>query len=249
MHHRDATIEPLTNIVGIGIDLSLLSAPCNATVQTPMKCEVPRRRAEARKASSLASLGYFDIEPDDISGLDDDEYVPPEEPKPKKRVLSSKCHKNPTKKPRTELTLLVSSPPSANVTLGNVKHRARNLPSSTDAVKDELERISQIRCSGRKKTAGRKFSCHICSSRSFTRQSDLKRHVATHDPKQTNSTVCCGISEEEASECGLDGIQLRTCRLQGELRIGACGETFSRNDALLRHVKLRTSQCLLLSEY
>jgi hypothetical protein len=79
MHHRDATIEPLTNIVGIGIDLSLLSAPCNATVQTPMKCEVPRRRAEARKASSLASLGYFDIEPDDISGLDDDEYVPPEE--------------------------------------------------------------------------------------------------------------------------------------------------------------------------
>jgi hypothetical protein len=215
-----------------------------------MKCEAPRRRVEACKASSPASLGDSDFEMDDISGLDDDEYVPPEEAK-HKRALPSKNHKRLTKKPRTESTLLCASP-SPNVTVGNAKRRARNLPSSTDAVKDELERISQIRSSGKKKTNGRKnkeFSCHICSSRSFTRQSDLIRHVTTHDPQQTKSTVCCGISEEEALERDIDPKLVRTRRLEGELRIGACGEIFSRNDALLRHVRLRTSQCLLLSEY
>ncbi|KAF8349270.1 hypothetical protein F5887DRAFT_485890 [Amanita rubescens] len=247
IHHRDATFEPLTKIVGIGIDLTLLSAPCNITIQAPMKCEVPRRRIEARKASPPASLGDSDFEMDDISGLDDDEYVPPEEAK-HKRALPSKNHKRPSKKPRTESTLL-GAPPSPNVTVGNPKRRARNLPSSADAVEDELERISRIRSSGKKKANGRKnkeFSCHICSSRSFTRQSDLVRHVNTHYSQQVKSTVCCGISEEEALERNIDPDHVRTRRLAGDLRIGACGETFSRNDALLRHVRLRSSQCLLL---
>ncbi len=237
-------------MVGIGIDLSLLSAPCNATIQAPVKFEVPRRRVEARKASSPASMGDSDFEMDDISGLDDDEYVPPEEAK-QKRALPSKNHKKPMKKPRTESTLLIASP-SPYVTIGNPKRRTRNLPSSTDAVKDELERISHMRGSG-KKTNGRRnkeFSCRLCSSRSsFARHSDLKRHILTHDLQQKNSTVCCGISQEEALERDIDPNHVRTWRLDGELRIGACGETFSRNDALLRHVKLQTSQCLLLSEY
>jgi hypothetical protein len=234
-HHRAAPIEPPAQTV---IDPRLLSAHYSITIKEPVKCEPPpRRRPEARKAS-LTTLDDPDFEVDDSSGLDDDEYTPFEETNRKKRVVL------PTKKRRT-------MSPSPNVTVPNPKHRARNFPSSTDEVERELKRISNIK-TAKKKTPGRRnkdFSCQICYKQ-CNRQSDLVRHVLTHYPlRDTNTIVCRGISREEALEHNIDSRHLRTCHEQDGLRIGGCGMSFSRRDALLRHVKLRTSQCIFLSEY
>lgn len=233
-HHRAAPIEPPTQTV---IDPRLLSAHYSTIVKEPVKCEPPPRRGpEARKAS-LSTLDDPDFEVDDSSGLDDDEYTPFEETKRRKRVL-------PTKKRRT-----IS--PSPNVTVPNPKHRARNFTSSTDEVERELKRISNIKTT-KKKTPGRRnkdFSCQICYKQ-CNRQSDLSRHVLTHYPmRETDLVVCRGISTEEALEHNIDPRHLRTCHEQDRLRIGGCGMSFSRRDALLRHVKLRNSQCIFLSEY
>ena len=220
-----------------------LFAPCSATFEESVRCEPPRRRPEACKAS-LVTQDDPDFEVDDISGLDDDEYTPEEtkRSKRKKRILPPKYRAQPNKKHRTMMQRSFLSP-SPNGTVPNPKHRARNLPSSTDAVEHELERISRIKGAAKKKRA-----CGLCP-KSFSRQSDLRRHVVTHDPQHANSAVCCGISEEEALEHNIDSRHLNTYHFNDELRIGGCGMEFSRSDALLRHVKLRTSQCILLSEF
>lgn len=241
-HHRTALMDPPAQTV---IDPRLLSAPYSTAIKEPVKCELPRRRPEARKAS-LTTLDDPDFEVEDSSGLDDDEYFPFEETKRKKRVSPLKRCVTPTKKRRT-------TSPSPNVTVPNPKNRARNLPSSTDEVERELKRISNvIKGTAKKKTPGRRnkdLACQLCYKQ-CNRQSDLLRHVATHYPlRDSKPIVCRGISKEEALEHNIDPGHLRTCHEQDRVRIGGCGMSFSRRDALLRHVKLRTSQCIFLSEY
>ena len=247
LHHRTAPFEPPAQTVTLDPRLLLLSAPYS-TIKEPVKCEPPRRRPETRKAT-LTTLDDPDFEPeaDDFSGLDDDEYIPFEETKRTKRASPSKRCATPTKKRRT-------MSPSPDVTVPNPKHRARNLPSSIDEVERELKRVSNIKGTARKKTSGRRnkdLSCRIPGCyKQCSRQSDLLRHVATHYPMQeTKLIVCRGISKEEALEHNVDSRHLMTCHEQDGLRIGGCGMSFSRRDALLRHVKLRTSQCIFLSEF
>ncbi|KAK2465183.1 hypothetical protein APHAL10511_002537 [Amanita phalloides] len=221
-----------------GVDPRLLFAPCRATVQ------------ESQKDDTLQPENSLDEHDDGPYYEDsDEEYIPPEEARRPKRMSSSHCSSTPSKKPRAQFTSSVAPDASLpNSSNGNLKYRARNIPLPTDDVELELKRIRRTRVPVAKKTGGRKnkgLSCGLCGS-TFTRSSDLQRHVLTHDPSSTKSAVCIGISEEEAQRFGIDPARFKTFYWQEGKRIGGCGLSLSRKDALLRHANKPNSLCLVL---
>ncbi|KAF8635867.1 hypothetical protein AX15_000056 [Amanita polypyramis BW_CC] len=238
----------------VGVDPRWLSiSPCSTTMNSPDECkELPPQLCAPATPAHVFTPDRQDDGPeyDDYeSGSDDDEYIPSDEARQLKssKLASSlkRCAAKPLKKPTVQRTRSPGSPSLlTNTTSGYSKHRARNAPVSTDVVMLELSRIAHTKTSV-KKSSRRKLSCQLCGT-NFTRPSDLQRHVLTHDRSRTNSVACIGLSMEEALEYNIDPTQLNTCNWEDELRVGGCGESFSRNDALLRHVKLKRSRCLLL---
>jgi hypothetical protein len=231
----------------------LLSAPCDAPIRNsdarelhhlqPLSCNTP---------SIQQRLRDVDVDEEDAESNEDEEYLPPKEEKQLKKSKSMPSPKNYySSKVAKKLGYTSSRSPSPNTASKCTRYRSRNKPVPADAVVHELSRIALKRVTVKRRTGrrNRDLSCQLCGA-SFTRPSDLQRHVLTHDPSRSkNSAVCIGISMQQALELNIDPSRLKTCYWENEQRIGGCGECFSRTDALLRHVKLRRSQCLLLSEY
>ena len=79
------------------------------------------------------------------------------------------------------------------------------------------------------------------------RSPDLKRHIATHTrPADAELWVCCGVPVCDAAEHGVPAEYLRTAtpfEYKGMLMVGGCKKTFSRRDALQRHLKREKGWC------
>ncbi|KAI9066815.1 hypothetical protein FKP32DRAFT_1556789, partial [Trametes sanguinea] len=84
------------------------------------------------------------------------------------------------------------------------------------------------------------------------RSPDMKRHLATHCPEAallrgsnpfdaSKEYRCCGIPVEKASRYGLD--VSKPAEFNGVRAVRGCGMTFSRHDALLRHVANANNTC------
>ena len=83
-----------------------------------------------------------------------------------------------------------------------------------------------------------KYECPYCNYvQKSRRKPDLDRHIETHFAE--NKHVCRGVPASEADAYGVSA-ELR----DGSEWVGGCGATFSRRDALLRH--LRTYECYTL---
>ncbi|PIL23030.1 hypothetical protein GSI_14337 [Ganoderma sinense ZZ0214-1] len=75
------------------------------------------------------------------------------------------------------------------------------------------------------------------------RMVDLKRHIATHTkPSDVALWTCCGYPREAARSKGVpDDVIRETSAIYG--RVGGCWETFSRRDALQRHLRKQKGRC------
>ncbi|KAM6494151.1 hypothetical protein JOM56_010512 [Amanita muscaria] len=236
------------------IDPRLLSAPCDAIVHDS---ELEYLKPSTRISKAVISGLLCDT--DDIEELedfssheshDDDEYLPSEEERQTKKIKSTtRPRRHGSSRATKKVTCAFSPYPSPSAANQCSKHRSRNKLASTDAVVHELSRITEKKTATKRNTKwakSRDLSCQICGS-CFTRSSDLARHVHTHDPsKRVNSDVCIGLTIQQATDLKIDCSRLNKCVWNNELRIGGCGDHFSRTDALLRHVKLKKSQCLLI---
>ena len=76
------------------------------------------------------------------------------------------------------------------------------------------------------------FGCPHCNYvQKSRRKQDLERHIETHFAE--NKHVCRGVPASEA-----DAYRVPKALQDGPGWIGGCGATFSRRDALLRHLRI-----------
>ncbi|KAM5543593.1 hypothetical protein V8D89_002844 [Ganoderma adspersum] len=92
--------------------------------------------------------------------------------------------------------------------------------------------------------ATNQWKCPYCSYvQGRRRMVDLKRHIATHTkPSDVALWTCCGYPRETARLKGVpDDVIGETSAIYG--RVGGCWETFSRRDALQRHLRKQKGRC------
>ncbi|KAM5537624.1 hypothetical protein V8D89_008702 [Ganoderma adspersum] len=87
------------------------------------------------------------------------------------------------------------------------------------------------------------WQCPYCPYVQQTRRSpDLKRHIETHTRgKDVALWVCCGVPAVNARELGVPAEVVRTAPIydfEGVPMVGGCRKTFSRRDALARHLRM-----------
>jgi hypothetical protein len=85
------------------------------------------------------------------------------------------------------------------------------------------------------------LECGICGFQQSTgRQGDFDRHKRTHQDAKLTRVVCCGIHAAHPAAAKL-GPGKSSRFYKGHQFLGGCGKSYSRMDALKRH--LRTSDC------
>jgi hypothetical protein len=86
------------------------------------------------------------------------------------------------------------------------------------------------------------LKCKACGfSQSTQRKGDFLRHLNTHSDKKSNRFVCCGVPATHSNAASLTpGYTVRLYK--GCEFYGGCGKTYSRMDALQRH--LGKSDCV-----
>ncbi|KAI1787991.1 hypothetical protein LXA43DRAFT_895347 [Ganoderma leucocontextum] len=92
--------------------------------------------------------------------------------------------------------------------------------------------------------ATNRWKCPYCNYvQGRRRMVDLKRHIATHNkPSDVALWTCCGFPREVARSKGVpDNVVRETSVIYG--RVGGCWETFSRRDALQRHLRKQKGRC------
>ncbi|CDO69886.1 hypothetical protein BN946_scf184884.g45 [Trametes cinnabarina] len=101
------------------------------------------------------------------------------------------------------------------------------------------------------------WECPFCDYvQTKQRTPDLKRHIATHcaegaslhSPASSDAVVqirCCGVPLRLASRYGISiSDTFKALVIDGVAVVGGCGMTFSRRDALLRHVSNPNNDCV-----
>ncbi|TBU23884.1 hypothetical protein BD311DRAFT_730568 [Dichomitus squalens] len=93
-----------------------------------------------------------------------------------------------------------------------------------------------------------RWACPHCRYVQHNRRSpDLKRHIATHTHgADVAMWVCCGVYALDALGQGVPVEVVRQGQIMdfdGVPMIGGCMKTFSRKDALIRHLKAQKGKC------
>lgn len=89
------------------------------------------------------------------------------------------------------------------------------------------------------------WKCPYCAYVQRKRRApDLRRHIDTHLGDDNFLWVCCGVPEGEAQAEGVPEELLGDkFHFEGQTFVGGCRKTFSRRDALKRHLRARTGSC------
>ncbi|TBU21344.1 hypothetical protein BD311DRAFT_812396 [Dichomitus squalens] len=89
-----------------------------------------------------------------------------------------------------------------------------------------------------------RWKCPHCSYvQGRRRMVDLKRHIATHNkPSDVALWTCCGYPRDVARQKGLPDDLMRGTPVIRDM-VGGCWETFSRRDALQRHLRKQKGRC------
>ncbi|EJF56896.1 hypothetical protein DICSQDRAFT_92996 [Dichomitus squalens LYAD-421 SS1] len=94
-----------------------------------------------------------------------------------------------------------------------------------------------------------RWACPHCPYVQHNRRSpDLKRHIETHTlGADVAMWVCCGVYALDALDQGVPVEVVRQSQIVdfgGVPMIGGCMKTFSRKDALIRHLKAQKGKCI-----
>ncbi len=90
------------------------------------------------------------------------------------------------------------------------------------------------------------WRCPHCTYVQHNRRSpDFNRHIATHSPTKKAQWVCCGVPVFDARAQGVPEtvIHEEPFEHEGLPMVGGCKMTFSRRDALSRHLRSREGRC------
>ncbi|KAJ7816134.1 hypothetical protein B0H14DRAFT_1397134 [Mycena olivaceomarginata] len=189
---------------------------------------LPRFRPRRRKSvHSSASGEDSDHDGCESSGeASDDEYVPP--------TLNSR------KRTRRSAASPTASPSSSSTAPNHPNKRARMAPPSRNK-HAEIQSVESP-------DDDNDLVCHVCSwVQKNGRLPDFKRHLKTHqrafEKDAQTGWWCKGVLLSEAADYGLYA-DAPTYKFLGEERVGGCMKTFSRADALKRHLDNTNVSCV-----
>ncbi|KAJ3808459.1 hypothetical protein EV368DRAFT_33478 [Lentinula lateritia] len=185
---------------------------------------------------------------------DDDEYAPSPQLAPKcrkrGRTVAVSRHRTSRKKQGVSPSSTSSRPTSSRSTpkRRRIAPESRNEQSDSPVLLDAISNTSVENCD---------FICPVCGwEQSNKRMPDYQRHLKTHlRPDREDKTKgwwCKGVRLEDKDEfnvrCEVNGS--RRVRddadpywFHDHMRVGGCCQTFSRRDALKRHMANPNVQC------
>ncbi|KAJ7644011.1 hypothetical protein FB45DRAFT_1020813 [Roridomyces roridus] len=162
----------------------------------------------------------------------DDEYMPSPTLNPRKRTRSPS--------PTPFRHRIATSPGASSSSSGYSNKRTRLPPPSRNkqASVDEIEGSDDYN----------DFVCRVCGwVQKNHRLPDFRRHVKTHqrtvEEEAQKGWRCKGVLLSEAAEYSLPS-DATSYVFQGRERVGGCMKTFSRRDALKRHLDNKNVACV-----
>lgn len=227
-------------------------SPRIAPSQSPIPPKLPRSKATARiippapksppplpsnrkrrciASSSPVQLSDEDADDESDNVFDDDEYIPSPRPTTKRRRTSYTFSRR-------------SAPLIRNPSLSPAP--IKRVPGTSLSRNKQTSSVSAINkaCDG----PNLSFICPECGwKQANKRLPDFKRHLRTHtrpnDSDQSKGWWCKGVLLEEAHKFGLPD-DAKSYVFLGQKRIGGCMQTFSRRDALKRHLDNANVTCV-----
>ncbi|KAF7298872.1 hypothetical protein MIND_00835100 [Mycena indigotica] len=204
----------------------------------------PSRRVKSPPTTRLR-VPVFNDEPlsdgESTGDASDDEYMPSPKLIPRKRARSSSPARLPSAPYRA-----FSDPPaqSTSTESGRPAKRARPPPVSRNR-QTTLAEVQQAEASDEYAD----FKCQVCGWIQHNKRiPDFKRHVKTHQREaddQANRGWCCvGVLVGDARHYSRISRGAEIYTHLGQQRIGGCRKTFSRRDALKRHLENSNLKCV-----
>ncbi|KAF9463029.1 hypothetical protein BDZ94DRAFT_1309138 [Collybia nuda] len=184
-----------------------------------------------------SSDAEYEVDSESDGNMSDDEYIPSPTLEPRKRRRSSTTPPNYSKNPLH---------PSL---MGSIEYRpakrARQAPPSRNVQAMSPAAVRAALAAAKNKT---ELVCIACRwTQTNGRMPDFKRHLKTHlrpdDKDQTQGWWCKGVLLKDAGTHGLS-TNLKPFLFADQWRVGGCERTFSRRDALKRHLDNENVACV-----
>lgn len=259
---------PASPLVGMSGLTDLPDASLAATTQVTEEDvsimeahESPRPAAESESETPSEEGEGSEYGGSDSSD-DDDEYVP---------ILSTKSKRSPrakpaAKAPRARPSSSTTRPRTSRSTRSPRSPRYSPYPSSSPSpscsslssdagspgprsvrlrhTSSRKKQVSDTDAKSQSRNGASRWGCPHCKYvQQNHRMPDLRRHIAGHS--KTEEFVCSGVPLDRAEEYSVPAHAMsEAAEWKGELRVGGCWQVFSRRDALIRHAKNRTKDCV-----
>ncbi|KAL0581166.1 hypothetical protein V5O48_000856 [Marasmius crinis-equi] len=211
-------------------DPPTIPQPPTHAVSEPSAAVVPRRRALKRRMKEFQEA--LDEEDEEDKNPTDDEYCPSPTLPPRKKTRTSRSS---SRRPAT----YPSKRRTADTKRARLTPASRNIQSTSPELMKAVTRRSAEECD---------FICPECGwQQANKRMPDYQRHLRTHarpnDQDQTRGWWCKGVRVAEQHLYNIPS-DAKTYYFQNEQRIGGCLLTFSRRDALKRHLDNSNVCCI-----
>ncbi|KAJ7784391.1 hypothetical protein B0H16DRAFT_296165 [Mycena metata] len=198
-----------------------------------------RQRQRARSPISDVDSDR-DLDGESTGDASDDEYMPSPSLNPRKRARSA----SPAFSGRTSVSPPASASSSSRSTSSEHRNKRPRLPPPSRNKQATLAEIQRVEISD----DFNDFVCGVCGwVQRNMRVPDFKRHLKTHqrvsDEGAQKGWRCKGVLVSEATDYGLD-TDTPTYTFLGNQRVGGCMKTFSRRDALKRHLDNENVSCV-----
>ncbi|KAJ4481985.1 hypothetical protein J3R30DRAFT_2110248 [Lentinula aciculospora] len=260
LSHRAFTPGPITISAEVGATgtagcLPPTSPPQTSTIEAPRRLAKRKRAPASSKRTSKAritSIPDDDEEYEENPSGDDDEYAPSPLLAPKSRrrgraALAPRHHPRKGANP-------ASGSSSQHTTSNSTPKRRRIAPESRNQQSDSpilLEAIANT------SVESCDFVCPVCGwEQSNKRMPDYQRHLKTHlrpdREDRTRGWWCKGVRIEDKDDfnarCEDNGWKMIQDNTEpywfhDHMRVGGCCQTFSRRDALKRHMTNSNVRC------
>lgn len=210
-----------------------LDSAASSPVLTPLR-HLSVTRAASPSAHDSDQDAYGESDGD---GDDDDEYLPFVETNPRKRSRSS-----------ISVRHNASPSPSSHHNRRSVK-RARVSPPSRNKQASSTTSVAIREAVSVASCHQMNFICPECGWKQTNRRMpDFKRHMKTHtrptEDDQSKGWWCKGVLLENVDQYKKIPRDALPYMFLGQERIGGCMRTFSRRDALKRHLDNGNVQCV-----
>ncbi|KAJ7025397.1 hypothetical protein C8F04DRAFT_1269281 [Mycena alexandri] len=206
------------------------------------KAPPPLRSRQRKRARSPVSDvdSDRDLDGESTGDASDDEYMPSPSLNPRKRARSA----SPASSGHTSVSPPASASSSSSSTSSEHRNKRPRLPPPSRNRQATVAEIQRVETSD----DFNDFVCGVCGwVQKNMRVPDFKRHLKTHqrvsDEGAQKGWRCKGVLVSEATDYGLD-TDAPTYTFLGHERVGGCMKTFSRRDALKRHLDNENVSCV-----